>query len=134
MSSITAFMLNGWFMSHNSNHNVGKGPFVYEQTYSWLFNAVVYMAFFLSNNIYCLQMLNFDGQEDDQAAYDLSPSWLNLGPNNTGSEVEHKLRWAFSCGNCNSLSLPEACLFYACDKEIHVNCLRTDGASYTCYR
>ena len=29
--------------------------------------------FFLSNNIYCLLMFNFDGQEDDQATYDLSP-------------------------------------------------------------
>ena len=28
-----------------------------------------------SYNIYCLQMFNFDGQEDDLAAYDLSPSW-----------------------------------------------------------
>ena len=35
-------------------------------------NAVVYKAFFLSSNIDCyLQMFNFD----DQAAYDLSPSW-----------------------------------------------------------
>ena len=31
--------------------------------------------FFLSNKIYCLQMFNFDGQEDDQATYDLSTSW-----------------------------------------------------------
>ena len=39
-------------------------------------NAVVYMVLygFLSNNIYCLQMFDFDGQ-DDQATYDLSPSW-----------------------------------------------------------
>ena len=39
-------------MSHDSNHNVGKGPFVYKQTklilskFTPLFNAVVYMAFF----------------------------------------------------------------------------------------
>ena len=36
-------------MSDDSNHNVGKGPFVYKQTYiafTRLFNAVVYMAFF----------------------------------------------------------------------------------------
>ena len=48
------------------------------------------MAFLKSYNIYCLQMFNFDGQEDDQAAYDL------------GLHGEHKLRWAFSRGNCNS--------------------------------
>ena len=62
-------------------------------------NAVVYMGF-LSNKIYCLQMFNFDGQEDDQATYDLSTSWWT-----------YKLRWVFSRGNCNFLSLPEACLF-----------------------
>ena len=33
------------------------------------------MTFLKSYNIYCLQMFNFDGQEDDQAAYDLIPSW-----------------------------------------------------------
>ena len=60
------------FMSHDSNHNVSK-----------------YMPV-LSKNIYCLQMFNFDGQEDDQAAYDLI---LHGG---------HKFRWAFSRGNCNS--------------------------------
>ena len=38
-------------MLHDSNHNVGKGPYVYKQTYlaftrilRLLFNAVVYMA------------------------------------------------------------------------------------------
>ena len=46
------------------------------------------MAFLKNNNIYSLQMFDFDGQEDDQAAYDLSPYG------------EH--RWAFSRGNCNS--------------------------------
>ena len=61
-------------MSHDSNHDVGKGPFVYKQTYlANLLNAMDYMAF-LSNTIYCLQMFNFDGREDDQAAYDLGPS------------------------------------------------------------
>ena len=68
-------MLNG----HDSNYNIGKGPFVYIisklSKFTRLFNAVVYMAFLKSYNIYCLQMFNFDGQEDEQAAYDLSPSW-----------------------------------------------------------
>ena len=42
MSSITPFMLNG----HGSNHNVGKGPFVYKLSkFTRLFNPVVYMAF-----------------------------------------------------------------------------------------
>ena len=64
MSSITAFMSNGKY--------AGKGPFVYKQNllskFTRLFiNAVVYMVLFLSNKIYCLQMFNFDGQEDDQA-------------------------------------------------------------------
>ena len=73
MSSITAFML----ISHDSNHNVGKGPFVYKQTYlaNLLSLTLWFIWLFKSNNIYCLQMFNFDGQEDDQAAYDLSPSW-----------------------------------------------------------
>ena len=74
MSSITAFMLNG----HDSNYNMGKCPFCINSKlskFTRLFNAVVYMAFLKSYDIYCLQMFNFDGQEDDQAAYDLSPSW-----------------------------------------------------------
>ena len=47
-------------MSHDSNHNVGN-----KHTYI----PSKYMPV-LSNNIYCLKMFNFDGQEDDQAAYD----------------------------------------------------------------
>ena len=65
-------------MSHDSNHNVGKGPFVYKQTcFANLLGCLMllFIWHFLSNNIYCLQMFNFDGQEDDQAAYDLSSSW-----------------------------------------------------------
>ena len=61
-------------MSHDSNRNVGKDPNLLSK-FTRLFNAVVYKTFFLSNYIYCLQMFNFDRQEDDQAAYDLSPSW-----------------------------------------------------------
>ena len=56
----------------------GKMPFCIISKlskFTQLFNAVVYMAFLKSYNIYCLQIFNFDGQEDDQAAYDLSPSW-----------------------------------------------------------
>ena len=58
-------------MSHDLT-TTWKKALMYISSYSkftQLFNAV---AFFKSNNIYCyLQMLNFD----DQAAYDLSPSW-----------------------------------------------------------
>ena len=53
------------FMSHDSNHNVGKGFFVYKKTY--LANLQVYQDSVLIwlNNIYCyLQMFNFDVQED----------------------------------------------------------------------
>ena len=51
-------------MSHDSNQNVGKGPFVYKQTYlanllGWL--TLWFIWLILSNNIYCLQMYNFDG-------------------------------------------------------------------------
>ena len=56
----------------------GKRPFCIISKlnkFTRLFNAVVYMIFLKSYNIYCLQMFNFDGQEDDQAAYDLSLSW-----------------------------------------------------------
>ena len=66
MSSITSFMLK---LQH------GKRPFCIISKlskFTRLFNAV---AFLKSYNSYCLQMFNFDGQEDDQAAYDLSPSW-----------------------------------------------------------
>ena len=70
-------------MSHASNRNLEKGPFVYKfvqanslSKFTQLFNAVVCMAFFffffLSSNINCFfQMFNFD----DQAAHDLSLSW-----------------------------------------------------------
>ena len=69
---------------NDSGHIVGKGPFVYKQTYlanllgyllTLWFIWFLYVFFFLSNYIYCLQMFDFDGQEDDQATYDLSPSW-----------------------------------------------------------
>ena len=50
-------------MSHDSNHNVGK-----LSKFTRLFNAVVYKTFL--SNCKCL----IYGQEDDQAAYDLSPS------------------------------------------------------------
>ena len=63
-------------MSRNSNHNVRKGPFVYKQTYLaiLLCSTLWFIWLFLSNDIFCLQMFNFDGQEDDQAAYDLNIS------------------------------------------------------------
>ena len=67
-------------MSHDSNHNMGIGPFVFEQTYLanilgcltlwfiWLFYKVI-----TSTVCKCLILTNM--QEDDQAANDLSPSW-----------------------------------------------------------
>ena len=61
------------FVSHDSNHNLEKGPFVYKfvlanllSKFTQLFNAVVChvcMAFFKEIS----SMFNFD----DQAAYDL---------------------------------------------------------------
>ena len=79
MSSTTAFMLNGYdFEWSRLKLQHGKRPFCIiskHSKFTRLFNAVVYMAFLKSYNIYCLQIFNFDGQEDDQAAYDLSPSW-----------------------------------------------------------
>ena len=69
---------------NDSGHIAGKGPFVYKQTYlANLLGCLLTLWFIwgggggggLSNKIYCLQMFNFDGQEDDQAAYDLSTSW-----------------------------------------------------------
>ena len=67
---------------NDSGHIVGKGPFVYKQAYlANLLGCLLTLWFiwflyvFLSNNIYCLQMFDFDGQEDDQATYNLSPSW-----------------------------------------------------------
>ena len=64
-------------MSYDSDHTVGKGPFVYKQTY--LANLLgclrLWFIWLLGNNIYCLQIFNFNGQEDDQATYDLCPSW-----------------------------------------------------------
>ena len=62
---------------NDSGHIAGKGPLYINKLskFTRLFiNAVVYMCF-LSNKIYRLQMFNFDGQEDDQATYDLSTSW-----------------------------------------------------------
>ena len=43
------------FMSHDSKQNVGKGPFVYKQTYfaNLLSCLTLWFNVFLSNNIYC---------------------------------------------------------------------------------
>ena len=53
------------FMSHNSNHNVGKGPFIYKQTYlanyTQLFNAVVYTT----STVTCKRLIT----RSDQAAF-----------------------------------------------------------------
>ena len=63
-------------MSHDSNHNVGKGPFVYKQTYlANLLGCGLYGFFKEITSTVCKCLILTDLQRDDQAAYDLSPSW-----------------------------------------------------------
>ena len=82
MSSITAFMLNGFILYLTTKTATWKKALLYISLYkqtnlanllSCLTLWFAWLFFFKkSSNIYCyFQMFNFD----DQAAYDLSPSW-----------------------------------------------------------
>ena len=66
---------------------------------------------FLSNNIYCLQIFNFNGQEDDQATYDLSYKTFMVNLDGRFFAV---------------IVTPDPCPRRVClmsvTKEIHVNC------------
>ena len=95
MSSITAFMLNGLILCLATQTTTWKKALLYISLYkqtlskfTQLFNAVVCMAFFFkvvtSTITYKCSILT-TRQRMTQVLHG-----------------EHKLRWAFSRGNCNS--------------------------------
>ena len=96
-------------MLHDSNHNVGKGPFVYKQTYlaftsisRLLFNAVVY----------------FTPRRYDQAVYDLITSLNGRFLAHSACEKGHRCKIShlrrMEPSNCR---LPMAQSFMCCRVE-----------------
>ena len=76
-------------MSHDSNYNLEKGPFVYKFVLSFtqLFNTMVCIAFFkvVTSTVTCKCSILTTRQRMIKVLHG-----------------EHKLRWAFSRGECNS--------------------------------
>ena len=107
MSSITAFMLNGLILCVTIQTTTWKRALLYISLYKQtnlasllLFNAAVCKAFFkvVTSTVTCKCSILTTRQRMTLVLHG-----------------EHKLRWAFSRGKCNSYSLPEACLFNVCD-------------------
>ena len=105
-------------MSHDSNHNVGKGPFVYKQTY--LANLLGCLKLwliwlFLSYNICCLQMFNFDRHARRWSGSVWPKSFM----------VNISLDGHFLAVTVTPNPCPRHVCLMSVTKEIHVNCWRT---------
>ena len=79
-------------MSHDSNRNVGKGPFVYKQTYLANFLGCLMLWFIWL----FLQVITY--RPTVCKCLILMDKWMTR----QCMHGKHKLRWGFSCGNCNS--------------------------------